>query len=63
MVSDDYRGHGLGNVVIETVKKLAQHYKCYKLTLDCNDEMIPFYEKFSFKAIPGRANSMTIYYA
>jgi len=60
VVDSDYRGQKLGNVLIELLKKLARYLNCYKLTLDCNDEMIVFYEKFGFIAEPGRANLLTI---
>lgn len=60
VVDDEYRGQKLGNVLIETLKKLAVHEDCYKLTLDCNDEMIAWYNRFGFIVEPGRSNFLTI---
>ncbi|XP_054154383.1 probable glucosamine 6-phosphate N-acetyltransferase [Oppia nitens] len=60
VVDSDYRGQRLGHLIIETLKLLAQKLDCYKLTLDCRDEMIGWYNKLGFIAIPTRANMLTI---
>uniref|UniRef100_A0A1A9W6J5 Glucosamine 6-phosphate N-acetyltransferase n=1 Tax=Glossina brevipalpis TaxID=37001 RepID=A0A1A9W6J5_9MUSC len=36
--------------------------RCYKMTLDCKDKLIKFYESLGYVLMPGNANSMTIRY-
>lgn len=45
-----------------TVSLLARHLGCYKMTLDCKDKLIKFYETLGYVLVPGNANSMTIRY-
>ena len=59
VVREDKRRNGIGSKLIETAKKYCEKEKCYKIILDTNDELIPFYEKFGFKK---KANSMQLYY-
>jgi len=35
--------------LVLTAKKLARKLECYKLTLECEKDKIPFYEKFGFR--------------
>lgn len=58
MVNSDYRGKQLGKLVVMAVKNLARSLQCYKITLECRDRLIPFYENLGFKREPGNANSM-----
>ncbi|CAG2168282.1 unnamed protein product [Oppiella nova] len=60
VVDSEYRGQRLGHLIIETLKLMAQSLDCYKLTLDCRDEMIEWYTKLGFIAIPTRSNMLTI---
>ncbi|KPM10584.1 glucosamine 6-phosphate N-acetyltransferase-like protein [Sarcoptes scabiei] len=60
VVDAEYRGQKLGEILIQTKKFLAEILQCYKLTLDCRDEMIPWYQKFGFAVEDGRSNFMTI---
>ncbi|XP_067618821.1 probable glucosamine 6-phosphate N-acetyltransferase isoform X2 [Eurosta solidaginis] len=62
VVNDTYRGKQLGKLIVVTVSLLAQHLGCYKMTLDCKDKLIKFYESLGYVLIPGNANSMTIRY-
>lgn len=52
MVSKNYRALGYGRILLET---LLEH-KCLKdierVELCCQDSMVPFYEKFSFRRAP-----------
>lgn len=59
VVDDTYRGRELGKLLIAIFVKLAKHFQCYKLTLDCADHMIPFYETFGFQK---KCNFMQIYF-
>ncbi|XP_014088079.1 probable glucosamine 6-phosphate N-acetyltransferase isoform X2 [Bactrocera oleae] len=62
VVNDNYRGKQLGKLIVVTVSLLAQHIGCYKMSLDCKDKLIKFYESLGYALIPGNANSMTIRY-
>lgn len=60
VVDSACRGEKLGQALVETLKQLSVAKKCYKLTLDCNDQMVPYYQRLGFVAEYGRANSLTI---
>ncbi|XP_017846945.1 probable glucosamine 6-phosphate N-acetyltransferase isoform X2 [Drosophila busckii] len=62
VVNDTYRGKQLGKLIVVTVSLLAEHLGCYKMTLDCKDKLIKFYESLGYVLIPGNSNSMTIRY-
>jgi glucosamine-phosphate N-acetyltransferase len=48
VVSKDYRGTGLGKILITKLIKIAREMKCYKIILNCQEKNIPFYEKCGF---------------
>lgn len=48
--------------IVLTVTLLAKRLGCYKMTLDCKDNLIPFYKSIGYKLEPGNANSMTVRY-
>ncbi|KAJ8672981.1 hypothetical protein QAD02_004242 [Eretmocerus hayati] len=60
VVNSNYRGKKLGQLVVMAVKQLARSLHCYKLSLECKDRLIPFYENLGFKREPGNANSMNM---
>jgi len=60
VVDECVRGKGLGKVLVATAISLAKKLRCYKVSLDCRDQMIRFYESLGFIAIPGRANMLVI---
>ncbi|XP_037732270.1 probable glucosamine 6-phosphate N-acetyltransferase isoform X1 [Drosophila subpulchrella] len=62
VVNDTYRGKQLGKLIVVTVSLLAEELGCYKMSLDCKDKLIKFYESLGYVAIPGNSNSMTIRY-
>ncbi|XP_065829317.1 glucosamine 6-phosphate N-acetyltransferase-like [Oscarella lobularis] len=49
VVSDRMRGKQLGKLLVETLLKLAVKLGCYKLSLDADDQVKSFYEKFGFR--------------
>ncbi len=49
VVSKDYQGKGIGEMLMRTLLDLAKDNNCYKTILDCTDEVKPFYEKIGFK--------------
>lgn len=62
VVNNTYRGKQLGKLIVVTVSLLAEHLGCYKMSLDCKDKLIKFYESLGYVLIPGNSNSMTIRY-
>ena len=51
VVSKEYQGKGIGEMLIQSLLDLAKDNNCYKTILDCSDEVKPFYEKIGFKKI------------
>jgi glucosamine-phosphate N-acetyltransferase len=49
VVSKDYQGKGIGEMLMRSLLELAKDNNCYKTILDCTDEVKPFYEKIGFK--------------
>ena len=46
IISEKYRGLGLGKKIIEELVKIGiNEFKCYKIILNCLDKNILFYEK------------------
>ena len=49
IISEKYRGLGLGKKIIEELVKIGiNEFKCYKIILNCLDKNILFYEKCDF---------------
>jgi glucosamine-phosphate N-acetyltransferase len=59
VVDKDHRNKKIGSKLIDMAIKMAKQKGCYKIILECTDELIPFYQKFGFKK---NANSMQIYF-
>ncbi|KAJ8979760.1 hypothetical protein NQ317_004747 [Molorchus minor] len=62
VVNNTYRGKQLGKLIVLTVSLLAKKLGCYKMSLDCKDNLILFYKSIGYKLEPGNANSMIIRY-
>lgn len=48
VIHKDYRGIGLGFILIEKLKLLSKNYNCYKTILNCNENNVDFYKKNDF---------------
>jgi len=48
VVDNNYRGAGLGKMIINYLLDFAEKNNCYKTILTCSNENIGFYEKFGF---------------
>ena len=61
VVSSDYRGHGLGKLIVNKCLDYSKSQGCYKCILDCAEENIEFYKKcnsgFQIKGV-----EMALYY-
>jgi glucosamine-phosphate N-acetyltransferase len=44
-----HQGRGVGRALLEHALAVCREKACYKVILDCDDKLIPFYQKFGFK--------------
>jgi glucosamine-phosphate N-acetyltransferase len=47
VVSPNYRDQGIAKHLVTTLTEMASE-SCYKVILDCTEDLIPFYEKCHF---------------
>lgn len=45
----DYQGQGIASALIEYALGIVKEKQCYKVILDCEEKLIPFYSRFGFK--------------
>lgn len=50
-VHSSYRGQGYGADMVRFCVGMAKVHDCYKVKLNCEKKLIPFYEKFGFEAV------------
>jgi glucosamine-phosphate N-acetyltransferase len=43
-----YQHHGVGAALVQHVLEVCRQAGCYKVILDCEPEVVPFYEKLGF---------------
>jgi glucosamine-phosphate N-acetyltransferase len=48
VVDKNYRGEGLGKMLLNHAISIAEREKCYKIILNCSEENRGFYEKCDF---------------
>lgn len=58
VVDTRFRGHKLGKKLVEQATIYAKEQSCYKILLDCKEELIPFYNKCGFE---NKGSQMVIY--
>lgn len=46
---NDYLGRGVAGALIRHTISLCREKECYKIILNCSDDLIKFYEKFGFQ--------------
>ena len=49
VVRADLQGNDIGKKIMEHLLSVAKSRGCYKVVLDCTDEVKPFYEKLGFR--------------
>ncbi len=59
VVSSRHRGKNLGRFLLQRLIELAQREGCYKIILDCQPEMVQFYEKCGFTE---KGRQMALYF-
>lgn len=45
---EEYFHKGIASNLIETIISVSKKQGCYKVILDCKEELVPFYSKFGF---------------
>jgi glucosamine-phosphate N-acetyltransferase len=48
VVDSNYRKYGLGSKILDCLINIATNNNCYKVILDCSDDVVPFYSKNGF---------------
>jgi glucosamine-phosphate N-acetyltransferase len=48
-VDPHYQGHGVGQALIRHLIEQCRQAKCYKVILDCNPQLTPWYGKLGFR--------------
>lgn len=48
IVHTEFRGKGLGKLLLDKCIEIAKQNKCYKIILDCSDNNCKFYENCGF---------------
>ena len=58
VILPEYRNLGIGKQLLHFAKTFAKNNNCYKIILNCDKKLIPFYEKNDFveKAVQMRFN-------
>ena len=59
VVSEEYRGNGISKNILEMLKKVAREKDCYKVILDCNEEVKKVYNSSGFEE---KGIQMSIYF-
>jgi len=49
VVREEYRGQQLGKLLVDALALLSRKLGCYKLSLECKDENVRFYETMGFQ--------------
>lgn len=57
IVDENYRKQGFGKMIIKHLIEIAEKNNCYKISLDCSDDNIRFYELCGFSK---RGNQMSL---
>jgi len=60
IVDDSYRGKQLGKILLATLVEIGKEVGCYKITLNCKDELVRFYNSFGLHKESGNANFMVM---
>jgi len=60
IVDDSYRGKQLGKILLATLVEIGKEVGCYKITLNCKDELVRFYNSFGLLKESGNANFMVM---
>ena len=60
IVNNEYRGKQLGKILLAILVEIGKGVGCYKITLNCKDELVKFYNSFGLVKESGNANFMIL---
>jgi len=49
VVDSNYRGKDVGEKLVDEINKRAENIGCYRVSLFCKNELIPFYQKNGYE--------------
>ena len=49
VIDEEWRGYGVGEKLIRALCEKAEEQNCYRVSLFCREELIPFYNKNGFE--------------
>lgn len=49
LVHENYRGKGLGKLIVNYLSNYAKEYGCYRIDLTCEDRLEDFYKNLGFE--------------
>ena len=49
VIDDEYRGLGIARGILNRLVELSDRNNCYKVILDCSDELVGFYSRVGFE--------------
>ena len=49
VTDSNYRGKGLGKLIVDYAVNYGKQNGCYKVILDCSDKNVPFYQRCGFQ--------------
>jgi glucosamine-phosphate N-acetyltransferase len=59
VVHHEYRSHGIARNILQLLVEKAKQNNCYKAILDCNPDLVRFYERNGFLE---NGNQMSVYF-
>jgi len=60
VVHSDYRGKRFGKMVVQCLISIARKLKCYKISLECKDDNVNWYNSMGFTKEGGNSNYMQL---
>lgn len=60
VIDENHRENGYGKIIINKLIKVAKDNNCYKVLLNCTNDLVSYYTKFGFSV---KNNSMSIYFS
>jgi len=59
VVHANFRGRGIAKNILDNLKKYAENTNCYKIILDCNENLVKMYSKYEYNV---KGVQMAIYF-
>jgi glucosamine-phosphate N-acetyltransferase len=59
VVHTNFRGQNIGKNILDNLKKYAENTNCYKIILDCNENLVKMYSKYEYNV---KGVQMAIYF-